>query len=60
MENTQKNEFLRASQVAKEFPISKPTLWRWVNEGKISKVKVSEMVTVFKRSELESLFNGMK
>jgi len=58
MQSTQKNEFLRASQVAKEYPLSTASLWRWVKEGKLSATKVSTGVTVFKRSELESLFNG--
>lgn len=58
MQNT-KNEHLRASQVAKEFPLSKASLWRWVKEGRLSSTKVSTGVTVFKRCELEALFNGM-
>jgi len=58
MQSIQKNEFLRASQVSREYPLSQATLWRWVKEGKLSATKVSSGVTCFKRSELESLFNG--
>ena len=58
MENNNKNEFMRASQVAKEYPVSKPTLWRWAKDGKITAIKVSEGVTCFNRSEIEALFSG--
>ncbi len=58
MENNNKNEFMRASQVAKEYPVSKPTLWRWVKDGLITRIKVSSGVTCFKRSEIEALFSG--
>ena len=55
---TTKNEFMRASQVAKEYPVSKPTLWRWVKDGLITRIKVSSGVSCFKRSEIEALFSG--
>ncbi len=53
-----KSEFMRASQVAKEYPVSKPTLWRWAKDGKIKAIKVSSGVTVFLRGEIEVLFGG--
>ncbi len=53
-----KNEHMRDKQVALEFPISRPTVWRWAREGKLTAIKVSSGVTVFLRSELEALFNG--
>ena len=54
------NENMRKRQDISEFPISGATLWRWVREGKLKSYKVGEKTTVFKRSELEALFNCEK
>jgi len=35
--NLQKNEYMRDKQVASEYPVSRPTLWRWAKMGKIVK-----------------------
>lgn len=57
MQNT-KNEYLRVSQIIKEYPISTATIWRYAKLGTLHSRKVSSGITVFFRSELETLFNG--
>ena len=39
----------------RSMPISRSTLWRWVNEGKFPKpIKLSEGVTVWRVEEVEA------
>ena len=38
--------------------ISKATLWKWVKEGKIQSIKVSERVTLFNVAEVEKALFG--
>lgn len=52
------NEYLRPSQIAKEYPISQSSLWRYAKLGLLTPQKVTTGVTVFLRSELEAFFNG--
>lgn len=52
------NENLRIKQVVETYPVSKASIWRYVKDGKIKAYKVTDGVTVFKRSELEAFFNG--
>ena len=54
----QSNENMRASQVAKEFPISQASLWRYAKLGILNPIKVTKGLTVFKRSEIEAFFSG--
>lgn len=56
----QPNQYLRASQASKEFPVSKASLWRFAKIGLLHPVKVTSGTTVFLRAELESLFSGTK
>jgi predicted DNA-binding transcriptional regulator AlpA len=40
---------------ARSMPISRSTLWRWVNEGKFPKpIKLSEGVTVWRVEEVDA------
>lgn len=52
------NTYLRPSQVAKEYPISLSSLWRYSKLGLLHPKKITAGVTVFMRSELEEFFNG--
>ena len=52
------NENMRIKQVAETYPVSKATIWRYVKEGKFNAYKITDGVTIFKRSELEAFFNG--
>ena len=54
----QPNQYLRATQIAKEFPISKASVWRYVKLGLLHPKKITSGTTVFLRSELEAFFNG--
>ena len=52
------NEYLRPSQIAKEYPISQSSLWRYAKLGLLNPKKVTNGGTVFLRSELEAFFNA--
>jgi len=52
----QQQEWLRASEVTKIFPLALSTLWDWAKKGKLHPVKVSTRVTVFSAKELQELF----
>ena len=56
--NSQANKHIRASQIAKEFPISQASIWRYAKQGRLNPIKVTDGVTVFLRSEVEALFGG--
>lgn len=50
----------RARATAEQLAISRATLWRWVKQGKITAVKLSDGVTGFRESEIQSLIGGAK
>lgn len=52
----QPNQYLRATQIAQEFPISKASVWRYVKLGLLNPKKITNGVTVFSRKEVETLF----
>lgn len=52
------NEYLRPSQVAKEYPISISSIWRYAKLGLLHPKKITSGCTVLLRSELEAFFNG--
>lgn len=52
------NENMRIKQVVETYPISKATVWRFVKQGKFNAYRVTDGVTIFKRSELEEFFSG--
>ena len=51
-------ENMRATQASAFLSCGKSTLWLWVKQGKIKAYKLSDRVTIFKRSELEALINA--
>ena len=44
---------LTLDEVAKRLGISRVTLWRWVKDGKLSAVKLSQRTVYVRREELE-------
>ena len=52
------NENMRIKQVVETYPLSKASIWRFVKQKKINAYRISDGVTIFKRSELEVFFNG--
>lgn len=54
----EQNEYMRPSQIVKEYPISKGSLWRYAKLGLLHPKKVTSGCTVFLRTELEAFFNG--
>jgi len=51
-------ENMRATQASEYLACGKSTLWLWVKQGKIKAYKLSDRVTIFKRSELDTFING--
>jgi len=49
---------MRATQASAFLACGKSTLWLWVKQGKIKAYKLSDRVTIFKRSELEAFINA--
>ncbi|EPH08072.1 excisionase family DNA binding domain-containing protein [Campylobacter ureolyticus ACS-301-V-Sch3b] len=59
MENTitkQTPRMLRASQVAKLYSVSIPTVWRLVASGKLKTIKPTANITLFKADEVDEFF----
>lgn len=54
----QPNQYLRATQIAKEFPISKASVWRYAKLGLLHPRKITSGITVFLRDDVEALFSG--
>ena len=51
-----RQELLRAKDVAIMCGISRPTVWRYSKLGRITPIKISDGVTVFRRDEIERVF----
>ena len=51
-----RQELLRAKDVAIMCGISRPTVWRYSKLGRITPIKISNGVTVFRRDEIERVF----
>jgi len=51
-------ENLRAKEASKYLACGVSTLWLWVKQGKIKAYKLSDRVTIFKRSELDAFIDG--
>lgn len=54
----QQVENMRAKEAHKYLGCGLSTLWLWVKQGKIKAYRISERVTIFKRSELEAFINA--
>jgi len=51
-------ENLRAKDASKYLACGVSTLWLWVKQGKIKAYKLSDRVTIFKRSELDAFIDA--
>ena len=51
-------ENMRAKEASRYLACGVSTLWLWVKQGKIKAYKLSDRVTIFKRSELDAFING--
>ena len=51
-------ENLRAKEASQFLACANSTLWLWVKQGKIKAYKISDRVTIFKRSELDAFINA--
>ena len=59
MENTiikQTPRMLRASQVAKLYGVSIPTVWRLVAKGELKTTKPTANITLFRADEVDKFF----
>jgi len=54
----QQVENMRAKDASRYLACGKSTLWLWVSQSKIKAYKISERVTIFKRSELDAFINA--
>jgi excisionase family DNA binding protein len=51
-------ENMRAKEASKYLACGVSTLWLWVQQKKIKAYKLSDRVTIFKRSELDAFVNA--
>lgn len=51
-------ENMRVQAVAEYLSCGVSTVWLWVKQRKIKAYRLSERVTIFKRSELDAFING--
>lgn len=51
-----RQELLRARDVATMCGIGRSTVWRYSKQGRITPIKISNGVTVFRRDEIERVF----
>lgn len=59
-ENKAVPTFLSAKEVADMLQISKPTLWRWVNEGRLpGPVRLSERILRWRLTDIEEHVDQM-
>ena len=56
--NTQQSENMRAKGVANYLGIGLSTVWLYAKQGKLNPIKISDRVTIFKRSEIEAFINA--
>ena len=54
----QKVENMRAKDVAIFMGCGLSTVWLWVKQGKIKAYRISDRITIFKRSELEAFIDA--
>lgn len=50
-------KFFRAKEVTNYCGIALSTVWLYAKQGKLTPIKLSARVTVFEKSELDSLFS---
>ena len=44
----------RAKEAAKYLSVAKSTIWLYAKEGKLSPIKLSKRVTIFKKDDLDN------
>ena len=50
------DDLLTAAEVVAEFPVfSKPLLWRWARQGKVSSILLPSRRRLFRRSDIQML-----
>lgn len=49
---------MRAKQIALENSIGESTVWRYVQLGLLTPIKITKGMTVFDRQEVEAFFSG--
>ena len=54
----QQVENMRAKEVAKYLQCGLSTVWLWNKQNKIKAYKISDRVTIFKRSEIDAFINA--
>ena len=54
----QQVENMRAKEAAKFLGCALSTVWLWKSQNKIKAYKISDRVTIFKRSELNAFINA--
>jgi excisionase family DNA binding protein len=57
-EQLQHIQNMRAKQASAYLACGLSTLWLWVSQKKIKAYKLSDRVTIFKRSELDEFINA--
>lgn len=60
MESAEGHEFLTVVQVFNKYNISKPTLYRWIRQGRIKAINPGERMTLIDVSEIEQLLEIRK
>lgn len=51
---------MRAKQASKYLGVGLSTIWLYAKQGKITPVKLSERVTIFKKSDLDTFIESNK
>lgn len=51
-------ENLRPKEVAKYLGVGLSTVWLYAKQGKITPIKLSDRVTIFKKEDLDRFING--
>ncbi len=54
------SENMRAKDASKYLGVGLSTIWLYAKQGKITPVKLSERVTIFKRAELDDFIAGIQ
>ena len=49
---------MRAKQIALENSIGESTVWRYVQQGLLTPIRLTKGMTVFNRDEVEAFFSG--
>ena len=50
----------RAKEAAQYLGCGLSTIWRFAKEGKLTPIKISDRITVFKKDDLDRFANGMQ